>query len=425
MTSSAAIRRRPPNSRVRASRLAPVLRAIALSAVITTSFASQPTDGNDFRGLDSFYRDLERLEQRELHQVQIVQLGDSHTAADLFSGQLRALLQSRFGNAGRGTVPAGLPYPGALWSELTVTQTGRWTVFNSRSEPISAAYGIAGFQSASTDAESTMTATMSGSGWFDRCAVDFVHGTRGAMLEVRVDGRRQSLVSTFGTGGEPGHIALHVPGSHQLQLVARGRDVRISDWTFQRDSPGVILNSFGVTGSTVNIINQWNRTEVAATLRNLHPSLLIVAYGTNEGHQETIDNQAYARTFTSALELLHALAPDASILVVGPPDSQRPESGCSQGSDLQCAWYRPGALSTVRDVQRQVARDQHAAFWNWDDVMRPQGGMQAWVASDPPLARPDHVHLTAEGYRRTGQALYDWLMQGYADHGTGDAVSHP
>lgn len=38
--------------------------------------------------------------------VAIVQLGDSHTAADLFSGELRRLLQARYGDGGIGLVPA-------------------------------------------------------------------------------------------------------------------------------------------------------------------------------------------------------------------------------------------------------------------------------------------------------------------------------
>ena len=39
--------------------------------------------------------------------------------------------------------------------------------------------------------------------------------------------------------------------------------------------------------------------------------------------------------------------------------------------------------------------------------------MRRWAASDPPLAHSDHVHLKGEGYRRTADALFASLMQGY------------
>ena len=40
-----------------------------------------------------------------------MQIGDSHTANDSFSGRLRELFQARFGDAGRGVMPPGCPVP--------------------------------------------------------------------------------------------------------------------------------------------------------------------------------------------------------------------------------------------------------------------------------------------------------------------------
>ena len=52
--------------------------------------------------------------------VAIVQLGDSHTAADLFSGELRKLLQARYGDGGIGLVPAS-PVPGIRNDRVIIT----------------------------------------------------------------------------------------------------------------------------------------------------------------------------------------------------------------------------------------------------------------------------------------------------------------
>jgi lysophospholipase L1-like esterase len=39
--------------------------------------------------------------------------------------------------------------------------------------------------------------------------------------------------------------------------------------------------------------------------------------------------------------------------------------------------------------------------------------MHAWTQLDPPLGQPDHVHLHAEGYRKTADALLARLLDGY------------
>jgi lysophospholipase L1-like esterase len=397
-------------------------RWVALGAAMVGACTVQAALAAPAGPLGTFYADLGRLEQHRLQHVSIVQLGDSHTAGDLFTGELRKVLQTRFGDAGRGTVAAGRPYVGARWAELTVTETGRWKVLNSLKAPGAAAYGIAGFQSASASSTATMTATMTDQGWFDHCTVDFVHSPIGGSLELRVDGQTRSTVSTRGPGGTPGRIILDVPHARQLSIIAHGRDVRISDWGFQRDTPGLILNSFGVVGATAGIVTEWNATEVAATLRALHPSLIVVEYGTNEGHELSINTEAYARTFAASLELLHNLAPGASVLVIGPPDSERNDAHCRHA---RCAWYRPGALADVRRIQKQLALGQGAAFWSWEDVMRPEGGMAAWVSARPPLARTDHVHLMPEGYRRSADALFAWMMRGYSSWKRDNAVPNP
>ncbi|MEL6134762.1 MAG: GDSL-type esterase/lipase family protein, partial [Bacteroidota bacterium] len=63
---------------------------------------------------------LERLEARKIRTVNVVHIGDSHIQADWMSGQLRALLQTRFGTAGRGLV---FPYAQARTNGPTDIQT--------------------------------------------------------------------------------------------------------------------------------------------------------------------------------------------------------------------------------------------------------------------------------------------------------------
>jgi hypothetical protein len=58
--------------------------------------------------------------------VHILQIGDSHTAGDRITGKLRAALQARFGDGGRGVLPPGVPYAGYAPLQVEVTAEG-WT----------------------------------------------------------------------------------------------------------------------------------------------------------------------------------------------------------------------------------------------------------------------------------------------------------
>ncbi len=46
----------------------------------------------------------DKLHNSRHNQLHFVQIGDSHTAADFFTGKLRSLLQQRFGDAGIGFI---------------------------------------------------------------------------------------------------------------------------------------------------------------------------------------------------------------------------------------------------------------------------------------------------------------------------------
>src|SRR5438477_3135565 len=61
--------------------------------------------------LDRFYQALWRTENRETGAVtRIVHYGDSPTTADLITGDVRAILQQRYGDAGHGFILVSKPW---------------------------------------------------------------------------------------------------------------------------------------------------------------------------------------------------------------------------------------------------------------------------------------------------------------------------
>lgn len=364
-------------------------------------------------GLTGFLDDLHQLEQGGVRQLHIVQIGDSHTAGDFFSGRLRELFQQRFGNGGRGMMPPGHPYNGLRQHELLVSQKGRWTVSNSLTSAVPQPFGISGFLVTSGAVGSSMELSPVETTQVDRFEVGYLQHPQGGSFQLLVDGEIAQIVSVDGPAGHRGRTSLGVPrGVHSFQVVAQSAGISFTDWSAGRSDKGVLLDSFGVVSATASLPSHWSDAVLADDLNDLDPSLIIVAYGTNEGVQSSLDTAAYEQSYGEMLSRLRQMAPQASLLVVSPPDVQRPLGTCGgRRKKKPCRWTTPAAVAQVRAAQKRAADKAGAAYWDWSSVM-PQG-IARWADADPPLARPDHVHFTPKGYEIAGDALFAYLMRAY------------
>jgi lysophospholipase L1-like esterase len=368
-------------------------------------------------GLASFFYDLQRLQAGRLDHVRILQLGDSHTAGDVFSGYLRSRFQERFGDAGRGMMPPGYTYRGLRQTEVKVTQSGGWVIHDSLKASDPGPFGISGFLATSTYAGARMTVSPVAPGGFDIARVNYLHSTSGGPLEVLLDGRIAKVVPTAGPADTPGSLDLSTPpGTQTLEIIADTPGIRITSWGVESFHPGVLFDSFGVSGATVDIFNHWNPLLVQWDLKQLRPSLIIVAYGTNEAFQLGFDAATYKQIFAQVLRSLKRMAPEASILVVGPPGGQRSISNQKRSPSTGSTgpWETPESVTEIRYIQHDTAVAFGDAYWDWASVLGGTRGFNRWVYSDPPLVRTDHIHFTVLGYEISAKALFNFLMDGYA-----------
>lgn len=367
---------------------------------------------------------LERGQRNE--PVVIVQLGDSHTAGDRFSGHLRALFQQRFGASGRGSLPPGVPFEYYRPQLVAADMTGGWAIANSFREGTPGPFGLSGFRVSASDPRDRMTLRSTEIAGFDVAAIEYLRQPGGGRFAVRVDGR---LVSEQPTAADTAEAAwLDVPiaaASRGMSVTPLGDGpVEFLAWMVERQRPGIIYDSHGVVGATIDILGAWDPATVAGELRRRDPAMIVVAYGTNEGFHDRLEPEAYEAAFASRLAALRQAAPRAAVLVVGPPDANRLQPGCAAappgcvppdapGRD-QCRWHTPPNLAMVRETQRRVAVSLGAEFWDWSKVMGGVCGTHRWATAEPPLAYPDRVHLRDEGHRLSAERLFAQLVEQYA-----------
>ncbi len=110
--------------------------------------------------LAAFYNALAGLETgAAASPVTVLHLGDSHIASDRITGEVRELMQARFGDAGRGLMMPGFPFPYYKAPGFDFEKIGEWTAANSLTDE--GIYGISGvsLSSASPDAALVLTST--------------------------------------------------------------------------------------------------------------------------------------------------------------------------------------------------------------------------------------------------------------------------
>lgn len=365
--------------------------------------------------LAPFFAALDSSEQRP--PVRILQIGDSHTANDSLSGRMRDRFQARFGPSGRGWLPAGIPYKYYRPHLVSVSESG-WQ-HPKPNDHAGVPLGLDAIAAVSQPPDAVMTIESTEPLGFDRFAVEFLAQPNGAAFTVAVDGGAPVRVSTAAAASaiKLFELALDRP-ARRIELRAAERPpIVLLGWTVERQAPGIIYENHGTIGATVGLLAQMTPEAVSFELAERRPALLVVAFGTNEGFEDDLDVARYAARFQDGVAALRHAARGTPVLVIGPPDGNRVDHGCTATpcgtAGDGCSWHEPAKLAAVRDAQRHVAAQQGWAYWDWFGAMGGICSIDRMTGANPPLAMQDHVHLSSPGYQAMADLLFGDLMRGY------------
>jgi lysophospholipase L1-like esterase len=370
--------------------------------------------------LAPFFAALGALDGKTARQpVRVLQIGDSHTANDSLSGRLRERLQARFGASGRGWLPAGIPYKYYRPRLVSVGESGWQHV--KPNDHAEVALGLDAIAAESQPADAGMTIESTEPAGFDRFAVEYLTRPNGSAFAVTIDDGTPIRVSTAAAATAVARFDLPLDRpARQVELHAVGRPpVVLLGWTVERRTPGIIYENHGTIGATVSLLGQVTPEAVAFELAERRPALLIVAFGTNEGFADDLDAQRYAARFRDNVAALQRAARGTPVLVLGPPDGNRVAHGCTatpcggSADQDECSWHEPPGLAVVREIERRLAGQQGWAYWDWFAAMGGTCSIDRMTMNDPPLAMPDHVHLSTPGYQTMADLLFGDLMRAY------------
>jgi lysophospholipase L1-like esterase len=370
--------------------------------------------------LARFFSALADLDSREAHDdVRIVQYGDSHTAADFGTGAFRRALQARFGDGGRGFVSLGQPWKGYSQDGVEGGMSrefapARVSYHHGSVVGAGGAYGLLGIGiETEKPAARAWTEVRSPTARIELAAWE---QPRGGTFDVFIDGVRQDRVSTRGDPGGSRFVTFDVgEGPHDVEVRTLGDgEVRIFGMSLDRVEAGVVVDALGINGAQVGTPLHWGEEHFAEQLRHRAPALVVLAYGTNESLETTLDDEEFERRLVDVLGRIARAVPAASCLILGPPDrGQRvlPEDGGRVKDDGN--WESAPRISEIAELERRVAYAAGCAFFDEIAAMGGAGAMVRWATEVEPRAASDRVHLTRSGYVELGRSFAQDVIDAY------------
>lgn len=334
----------------------------------------------------------DKLHHSDTELTHILVAGDSHTAADFLSGQLRTMFQRRYGDGGPGFI-SPLAIPGNRYSNVGYSSATGWRLESSR-RTINSEFTLGG----------NIATPVTDNNLVRISATDGETELRAQALYLALDNASLWLqhqpVPLIQTQG---HWALSpavsVPSSFSLSLSGKAQLGGV--WLTARQPHGVIVSALGSNGAQISMLNKWP-ADWPGTLRMLSPDMVVLAYGTNEAFNASLSADIYRQELTIQIRKIRQAVPDAVILLIGPGSSIQHKDG------TRCLQRQSAALTMVIQIQKQVAETEHTLFWDWFSFMGGACSIDHWVKEGK--ARPDLVHLQAEGYREVADGMWKNLM---------------
>jgi lysophospholipase L1-like esterase len=152
-----------------------------------------------------------------------------------------------------------------------------------------------------------------------------------------------------------------------------------------RSTPKLLFDIFSTPGAQAK---GWANPKIKPI--SAHYDMVIFQYGANEAPSDSYQPAHYAAALRKELRQFRATYPKARCVVVGPPD----RVGTTPDKKIDY----PARHQSISKVQALVAPEFRCEHWDWQKAMGGPKSVLAWAKRAEPLAQPDWMHLTSQGY---------------------------
>ena len=382
-----------------------ILLSCSLAATATTTAIEDFGDSNAKMLWQSFREVKQQKRQRPLR---ILQLGDSHTAGDYFTGQLRQSLQQEYGNAGIGWLTPGY-IPNQRSAQVLMRHPSQWKLVDSKQQKHTGTFPLGGLLQKPSN-NSALEMRIKDPQPQGKWTVHLWQQSPHKPWQIKLpNGKIRQLAASDKNRAAWRHIEMPIDGTqlHGMKLLAP-KSSKLAGILLDKKAPGITLDALGITGSVAAVINRWDVATLKQQLSWRAHELIVLAYGTNEAFSNDFQQAIYEEELVKSIRLLRKLNPKAAILLIGAPASAKTKPPLSKGI---CRLPQPPALIRVQQSQRKIAKQEKTLYWDWAAAMGGNCIVEQWLKQKPELMRPDMVHLSKEGYYLSADRFYQAIQQ--------------
>ena len=334
------------------------------------------------------------LSQGALARIAVV--GDSYIEGDIFTQDLRNMLQETYGGSGVGYVSMHSDFPGFRRS---VRQGGSgWKTFTANKKADRKYLDLAEQYAMPTG---NATATYHGTETFPTTR----SWSRSHFLFVAPE---DALISVKTASGD--WEQRNITGADSVQCIEINGTT--DDFAVRTSSTSLVglgvwldgergvsldcMSSRGFSGITLTRISQSLCRSMAATIDY---NLIILEFGINAMSPKQTNYSVYSSRMVDVINHVRQCYPRADILVMGVGDR-----GEKRGGTVRSMSTAQAMIS----AQRDAARRAQCLFWDTREAMGGEGAVVEWSGAG--LINKDYIHMTHKGGARLARALFEALQ---------------
>lgn len=374
---------------------------------------------NNKTALLSFFNSLSNIVS-EPKSVRILHYGDSQIEGDRISDYLRLKLQGQFGGEGPGLI-SFMPVAPSVINKLSWSSGwDRFPVFAGKDKRvkhnnfgalahITRFYGYAPITDTTQYKSAWVKIVTSKNGGPKAAAYNKVKLYYGGA-------QAKTHVELYENGTLNNSDSLAAGGNFNIKEFNLNQGALLQEFKFKgKDSPdfygvsleggkGVMVDNMGLRGSSGTFFNQINFGQLKQFYDHLNTKLIILQFGGNSLPYITTPEQAanFGNYLKAQILIIKRLAPQASILVIGPAD---------MSVKVGTTYETHPQLENLRDAIKKSAFDTDCAFFDMYNCMGGKNSMLTWVEQG--IGAKDYIHFSSGGARKIAVLLYSSLMNDY------------
>lgn len=329
--------------------------------------------------------------------ARIAIVGDSYIEGDIFTQDLRAMLQQFYGGSGVGYMSMYSEFPGfrrsvrqsgSGWATYTIGKKGSDNSYQFLSEHYYRPEGSA-------------TATYKGtdkipcaSTW-DLSRFLFIAPNGGHVVMKAGDESRSfdlaaaDSVQCISYYGSIGNLTISTSTSSLIALGA---------WLDSERGISVdCMSSRGFSGLTLRSISPSLCREMS---RHIRYNLIVLEFGINAMSSRQKNFTVYSDAMVKVIEHVRQCYPEAEILLMGIGDR-----GEKRGGEV----HSMSSVPYMIEAQRIAARKARCLFWDTREAMGGNDAIVEWTRGG--LANKDYIHMTHKGGERLAKEFFNSLQQ--------------